>query len=1250
MKGKMKKIIAAVATLAMAAQFAFVLPASATITVPDGRTYSILYQNDYNDATTADWTSGNTDRYTVSLGSEDTNKWVSVDPVGNGNNGTTITSADYSSYVTADNYAVEFDLALTGGWNQASHFHAYTSGGELLNLTAKTAGGTEWKINDSDSQSVDLTAGAMYHVLVIYNNTDTHLTISNSAGEKVFGPAIIVPKHKNTKLKNFTFGTQRYSAAMKLDNLVIRTIDSVDESTNFGEREEESVDRVEFTSQLNKKITQQAGGDAQHFPITVKATGIYGNDLSDKVSYEWTTNGIADEDGYISLTAAEGTGAGTEGEAPGSTASTAYFNVRDGVSNWYGKVNVKVTYLGKSFELSTPFAVIGASGGGDNLAPDAGYPEDMSNYDDDLVDYKATANGLNDKDVVLNNWSIYGSNGARTLTLKKDADDTKYLQFASNGGSGSTVGVYQLPEQSSQYIVDMKVRFAGGAMGFGHYKTTPNNTGSDPNWTASYASGSLTVGTGSIDGLSNDKWYRVVVSADESSNKLWAKVFDGATLVGEVDDQELAATSTATQNYFCFMGTWPVDLASFRIYKPSAATVTVTGADSISVPGYDEKALRGKGLEDSTLYTYDATAHTLTVNAADIDAAKLIIANYDKRKLTSFDIKDLTFTSGSAVVSDFTLPDSCRLMLWKPELEAIEPLKPVEGTGVSNPNLPALTPATAELNAIAETSEGFEITGDVNWAIDSEDSNIILTPDKDDSHKATLTVKDGAPAGTVTVTASCGAASGAHEVGLTSSGNSIATTATTTSLTIPFAGEEAVDATFSAKTVDKDGADVEFAVDEDGEPTTTPAAITWSVLDKNLRDITNNMPAGITWDAVNHKITVTDQAKAAVLYVQAKNNDATPLSRNIKVNIHGMSFAFGTGEPEEGFTQVTAADAYTDKLGYGFLDASVVKDAAANVSGSADYRFKVKVPNGNYVVKVNTTSASVTSEVVESVTATTGITKSGSQFNVAVADGVLDLTFASGSTLSSLEIEQAAAKSAGDKPSIYAIGDSTTNNTGNGALSWGNYFTNNSTTLLAETHFGGFSNNGMAGRDSVNFYNQARVETVLLAVRPGDYVTINMGINSKETNEGASYETLLRTYYIDAVAQRGAIPVIVTATPDGPVGSNEAADYNSSTGKFTNNRGDGARNNVLRALAKEKGYNLIELGQAGEDWLNESTLEQLKAYGGDQDAANKLALVQSWYVDHNHYKEPMAKWISEYMIKVLDEIAGGSHAYEAATE
>ncbi len=275
---------------------------------------------------------------------------------------------------------------------------------------------------------------------------------------------------------------------------------------------------------------------------------------------------------------------------------------------------------------------------------------------------------------------------------------------------------------------------------------------------------------------------------------------------------------------------------------------------------------------------------------------------------------------------------------------------------------------------------------------------------------------------------------------------------------------------------------------------------------------------------------------------------------------------------------------------------------------------------------------------MEEVSAVTGITKTGSSFNVAVCDGVLDLTFPASTSVKTIEISQAAAKSRLEKPMAYAIGDSTTKNNASGALSWGNCVEGG--MVAVPEVFSGFANHGMAGRDSVSYYNQGRVEAVLLAICPGDYVTVNMGINSKETGEAAAYYTLMKNYYVEGILQRGGIPVIVTATPDGPVGNNVSIDYDAATGKFTNNRGDGARNNVLRQIAEEEKLNLIELGQWGEDWMNTLTMDDVTAYNAENNTAytTVLEMVQSWYVDHNHYKEYLGIKIGNYLLGQLEEL------------
>ena len=631
------------------------------------REYTEIYTQDYEDVADTSalkniWASAN---YAdgITLGTDNTKYAQYTDADKNTRSATSAFDVDLSSQ---NKYAVEFDLALTKSSKDDVQF-VVASGTMPTANTGMTSNyifkinmagnSNNCKINDVDAATVTLTDAAWYHytILVDKNEGLATVNITDKSGEKVVDKLIVPTNGVNDKITGILFLSGRYQSVMKLDNIVVRTTDKYDE---FGQKAEETLSKVEFASELNTTINQPNEGEPVHKPIAIKATGIYGGDLTNKegLNVEWTVTGLDKEDGYISLTKAEGTGEGTDGESPNGN-TTAYFNVRNGVSNWFGKVTAKVTYLDESFEISTPFAVIGASGS-TNIAPDAGYPENMSSYDDSLVGYTATSNTINSKDLVLNGWSIYGSNGVRTLTLKKDEDNTKYLQFASNGGGGSTVGVYQLAEQASQYIVDMKVRFTGGAMAFGHYGNTPNNATNNPNWTVSYGSGALTVGTQSIPGVNSEDWYRVIVSADESVGTYWVKVYnDAGTLVGETTAEAMSSTYTETQKYFCFQGTYPVDLASFKIYTPTASTMTVnTEAETIQVPetgansataeltaivkdtdGYNISGAVTWSLADEytgvSIASKDAQTATLTVTDEAAAGTVTVVATYGSKRV-----------------------------------------------------------------------------------------------------------------------------------------------------------------------------------------------------------------------------------------------------------------------------------------------------------------------------------------------------------------------------------------------------------------------------------------------------------------------------------------------------------------------------------------------------------------------------------------------------------------------------------------
>lgn len=1266
-----KKLVAGIATLAMAAQFGFVLPASA----------AEIYTQDYNSVADLDalkeiWTAQ--EAGALKLGTDDEHgNYMSYDFTGLNKNSRGAETSFTANTAGKESYVVEFDAALTAGNGQDTHFAIKTSNfkysgnvndgagsGYLFKMVAAPNSAT-WTLNDVAANTATIKAGEWHHYKLVVDTLKklTSATITDSTGTAVLDKVVLPINGDAVDIKGIYMRAGRYYPVMSIDNIVVRDRETDDE---FGEVGEEALSSISFASDINKVITQPAEGTPYSQLISVKAQGIYGGDLTDKVSYEWSTTGLANEDGYIALsndpkTVESGAApwdTGSSGEE--ITGSQAYLSVGHGVSNYFGSVNVKVTYEDEERTISTPFAVIGASGGG-GIAPAAGYPEDMSDYDNSLIGYSGTTTGnISGKDIVLNNWTIYGGN-AQPLSLETSNQTTtnskgeetleKYLKLSGTGNSA--VGVYQLADQKLQYIIDMTVQFAGGSPTIGHFYDGPNNSSDrwKHSWSINYSGGALTVGTQSISGLNSTDWFRVIISADESVGTFYVKVYNAdGELVGEALDETLASTYKESQRYFCLApGNGTTNLKKFSVYYPTVGSIAITGSDTISVPSADEVA--GKGLENSEVYDYDSEAKKLTVTLDDTTEAKLIVAQYDGRKLKKFDDYQLIFTEGKAEVDDFIMPDSCKLMVWD-SFDGMKPIIPAEGTGVNNPNYVAQK-AEIDLNAIVETSEGFGITGDVTWEIDTDDEMIEL---EEDGQSATLYVAEGAPAGTVTVTARYGSSSVEKQINLTTTGNSITSKASATSLTIPFAGGEAVSAEFEAYTVDKDGNKNAFAFDDDGNATTTPATIEYSILDKNLRDITENLPAGITITENDGKLTLTatDAAKPAVIYVRAKNNDVTPLTRDTKVNIHGLSFAFGSDAPaDDSYTQVTT-EGYSDKLGYGFADASKLTLNKSDITSANDFQFKVKVPNGNYQVKL-TGSGCVLSETVEGISASTGITELNAkvgmtkqtdyQFNVAVVDEILDLTFANEGAVTEngvtttynptplvekLEITQIAEKKANTKPTVFAIGDSTTDNKGN---SWGNA---GNSVIGNYTNLGSFSNHGKAGDDSVVYYNSGRVENILLAICPGDIVTVNMGINSKAPGEPASYYTMLDKYYVEAIQQRGGIPVMVTATPQGPVG-NFTGNY--SNGVFTCNRGDGAHNNDLRNIAKTRDLDIIELGYWGDEYFNSLTEADATAAG----KSSVLELVQSWYSDHNHYQEPLATTIANHILSIVNEIAADDY-------
>ena len=152
------------------------------------------------------------------------------------------------------------------------------------------------------------------------------------------------------------------------------------------------------------------------------------------------------------------------------------------------------------------------------------------------------------------------------------------------------------------------------------------------------------------------------------------------------------------------------------------------------------------------------------------------------------------------------------------------------------------------------------------------------------------------------------------------------------------------------------------------------------------------------------------------------------------------------------------------------------------------------------------------------------------EFSVAALHDTLTLIVVGDATLVDITVAPEEDKTAGDKPTIYIIGDSlvqTYNSSYYPMTGWGqmlaNYFTDDINIV----------NKALGGRSTLNYLKQGRLNDVLAHVRPGDLVLVSFGTNDGGAVAGRAvtvekYRDYLENYYIKGVAERGGIPVIVT--------------------------------------------------------------------------------------------------------------------------
>lgn len=399
---------------------------------------------------------------------------------------------------------------------------------------------------------------------------------------------------------------------------------------------------------------------------------------------------------------------------------------------------------------------------------------------------------------------------------------------------------------------------------------------------------------------------------------------------------------------------------------------------------------------------------------------------------------------------------------------------------------------------------------------------------------------------------------------------------------------------------------------------------------------------------------------SAILLVTFLTSACNAQKQAAKTPSYGsFKFEFGNGKTENGYIKVLPDTRYTPEKGYGIDFGTTVtandrngKNALQDgyITSGKPFYFSVKVPEGNYYVKITlgdddgTSDAAIRAEcrrmMVNRITTEKGSHKTV-EFTLHIRDSLIrgtgrkvglkprEYNYLHWDDKLTLEFN-------GPEPKVNAIeiapeqpGVVTVFLAGNSTVvdqaeepyaSWGQMI-----PAFFKPGKVAVANYAESGETLRSFINQRRFEKELSLMKPGDYAFVEFGHNDqKEKGEGVGAFTTYKKdleYFIAEVKKKGATPVLVTSV--------QRRRFDSS-GKIEETLGDYPA--AVRQTAKEQNLPLIDLNAMTkimyEAWGPEKSIEAFvhfpaNTYPGQ---ANTLA-------DNTHFRPFGAYEIAKLVIK-----------------
>ena len=262
------------------------------------------------------------------------------------------------------------------------------------------------------------------------------------------------------------------------------------------------------------------------------------------------------------------------------------FKLKRTAANYWGRVTAKVTYSGKTLEISEPLVILGDKSG-QNIIPKAGYASDYNKYEDTLLGYRLAQN-----DIVFGGWQSYGSDSGY-MDFKSD-ETGKFLSFSRAASGNSMVMFNEIGDITSQTVFEQDIRFGiDGAVSYvgGGSMTAPDSTA----FSLEKSGKEIKFNNAVIyDNADPGTWYHIVIHADPTSKKCFAKIYNTADDYGAAEP--IAQSGITDFNEYTSGSAYRITLAKSRnasidinnvnIYEAEVdeAAISVTAPETAEIP------------------------------------------------------------------------------------------------------------------------------------------------------------------------------------------------------------------------------------------------------------------------------------------------------------------------------------------------------------------------------------------------------------------------------------------------------------------------------------------------------------------------------------------------------------------------------------------------------------------------------------------------------------------------------------------